>query len=104
MQPQYFVGQKTGKPAEVFPNQENFIEAEGFIARLHGESRKGGFGHEILTAVKDQFAAGVNAIFVGNALLALLLSGLLQYMMDFLSILQLMVMPVLFQIAHPANS
>ena len=40
----------------------------------------------------------------GNAILAILLSGVLQYLMGFMSVLQLMVIPVLFQIAHPANS
>ena len=53
------------------------METEGFIARLHGESRQGGFGHELFTAVKDEFAIAVNAIFAGNAILALFLSGVL---------------------------
>ena len=80
------------------------METIGYIARLSGESRKGWLGHEFLTAVEDEFASAVRAIFAGNAILALLLSGVLQYLMGFLSILQLMVIPVLFQIAHPINS
>ena len=59
----------------------------GYVARLNGESRKGWSGHALLTAVKDEFATAVNTIFAGNAILALLLSGILQYLMGFLSIL-----------------
>ena len=68
----------------------------GFVARLNGESRRGYAGHEVFTAIKDEFASGVKTVFAGNAILALLLSGVLQYLMGFLSTLQLMVIPVLF--------
>ena len=41
---------------------------------------------------------------LGNGILALFLSGVFQYLLGFLDILQLMVIPVLFTLYHPSNS
>ena len=40
---------------------------------------------------------------LGNGILAIFLSGILQYLMGLLSVLQLMVIPVLFSLNHAAN-
>ena len=56
-----------------------------------------------LQNAQNAFARTVKTILLGNGVIAIFLSGVFQYLLDFVSILQLMVIPVLFTLKHPEN-
>ena len=57
------------------------------MSRVGGVSKRGGLGFEALQSAENEFARAIKAILAGNAILAILLSGVLQYLMGFLSVL-----------------
>ena len=72
--------------------------------KLNGLSGKPGPGQLFIEDIQQSFEKTVQAFIVSNGILALFLSGIFQYLIDFLFILQLMVIPVLFTLNHPSNA
>ena len=74
------------------------------MVRLKGESGKAGPYQYLIEENKDSFENTIQAYIVGNGIIAIFLSGVFQYLIDFLYVLQLMVIPVLFTLNHPNNA
>ena len=61
-------------------------------------------GLEILEATQGTFENSVQTIMLSSGILSLFLAGIFQYLIGFMSVLQIMVIPVLFTLNHPLNA